>query len=180
MQVKQNPSLYTDVGQIVLANPHLNFYQLRPSLSISNVPRLINATPLGTMAGRWKGVGTQDSYQVGDSVLYVWVQNVIQDQLANQAFILGKCSPNHTFTATSLNTMFNGLNIWNCGLYDVQLTQLQRTPYMYDFNSNGFGDIFAGDWSVHGKQTGILVSDEYMGMRSGMASIKLDAFSRRI
>lgn len=180
MQVNKNPSLYTDVGQIVLANPHLNFYQLRPSLSISNVPRLINATPLGTMAGRWKGVGTQDSYQVGDSVLYVWVQNVIQDQLANQAFILGKCSPNHTFAATSLNTMFNGLNIWNCGLYDVQLTQLQRTPYMYDFNSNGFGDIFAGDWSVHGKQTGILVSDEYMGMRSGMASIKLDAFSRRI
>lgn len=180
MQVNKNPSLYTDVGQIVLANPHLNFYQLRPSLSISNVPRLINATSLGTMAGRWKGVGTQDSYQVGDSVLYVWVQNVIQDQLANQAFILGKCSPNHTFTATSLNTMFNGLNIWNCGLYDVQLTQLQRTPYMYDFNSNGFGDIFAGDWSVHGKQTGILVSDEYMGMRSGMASIKLDAFSRRI
>ena len=180
MQVNKNPSLYTDVGQIVLANPHLNFYQLRPSLSISNVPRLINATPLGTMAGRWKGVGTQDSYQVGDSVLYVWVQNVIQDQLANQAFILGKCSPNHTFAATSLNTMFNGLNIWNCGLYDVQLTQLQRTPYMFDFNSNGFGDIFAGDWSVHGKQTGILVSDEYMGMRSGMASIKLDAFSRRI
>lgn len=168
------------MGQIVLANPHLNFYQLRPSLSISNVPRLINATSLGTMAGRWKGVGTQDSYQVGDSVLYVWVQNVIQDQLANQAFILGKCSPDHTFAATSLNTMFNGLNIWNCGLYDVQLTQLQRTPYMYDFNSNGFGDIFAGDWSVHGKQTGILVSDEYMGMRSGMASIKLDAFSRRI
>lgn len=180
MQVNKNPSLYTDVGQIVLANPHLNFYQLRPSLSISNVPRLINATSLGTMAGRWKGVGTQDSYQVGDSVLYVWVQNVIQDQLANQAFILGKCSPNHTFAATSLNTMFNGLNIWNCGLYDVQLTQLQRTPYMFDFNSNGFGDIFAGDWSVHGKQTGILVSDEYMGMRSGMASIKLDAFSRRI
>ena len=168
------------MGQIVLANPHLNFYQLRPSLSISNVPRLINATPLGTMAGRWKGVGTQDSYQVGDSVLYVWVQNVIQDQLANQAFILGKCSPDHTFATTSLNTMFNGFNIWNCGLYDVQLTQLQRTPYMYDFNSNGFGDIFAGDWSVHGKQTGILVSDEYMGMRSGMASIKLDAFSRRI
>ena len=180
MQVKKNPSLYTDVGQIVLANPHLNFYQLRPSLSISNVPRLINATSLGTMAGRWKGVGTQDSYQVGDSVLYVWIQDTIHDQLANQAFILGKCSPDHTFTATSLNTMFNGLNIWNCGLYDVQLTQLQRTPYMYDFNSNGFGDIFAGDWSVHGKQTGILVSDEYMGMRSGMASIKLDAFSRRI
>ena len=180
MQVNKNPSLYTDVGQIVLANPHLNFYQLRPSLSISNVPRLINATSLGTMAGRWKGVGTQDSYQVGDSVLYVWVQDVIHDQLANQAFILGKCSPDHTFAATSLNTMFNGLNIWNCGLYDVQLTQLQRTPYMYNFNSNGFGDIFAGDWSVHGKQTGILVSDEYMGMRSGMASIKLDAFSRRI
>lgn len=180
MQVKKNPSLYTDVGQIVLANPHLNFYQLRPSLSISNVPRLINATSLGTMAGRWKGVGTQDSYQVGDSVLYVWVQDAIHDQLANQAFILGKCSPDHTFATTSLNTMFNGLNIWNCGLYDVQLTQLQRTPYMYDFNSNGFGDIFAGDWSVHGKQTGILVSDEYMGMRSGMASIKLDAFSRRI
>ena len=180
MQVNKNPSLYTDVGQIVLANPHLNFYQLRPSLSISNVPRLINATSLGTMAGRWKGVGVQDSYQVGDSVLYVWIQDTIHDQLANQAFILGKCSPDHTFTATSLNTMFNGLNIWNCGLYDVQLTQLQRTPYMYDFNSNGFGDIFAGDWSVHGKQTGILVSDEYMGMRSGMASIKLDAFSRRI
>ena len=180
MQVKKNPSLYTDVGQIVLANPHLNFYQLRPSLSISNVPRLINATSLGTMAGRWKGVGTQESYQVGDSVLYVWVQDTIHDQLANQAFILGKCSPDHTFASTSLNTMFNGLNIWNCGLYDVQLTQLQRTPYMYDFNSNGFGDIFAGDWSVHGKQTGILVSDEYMGMRSGMASIKLDAFSRRI
>lgn len=180
MQVNKNPSLYTDVGQIVLANPHLNFYQLRPSLSISNVPRLMNATPLGTMAGRWKGVGVQDSYQVGDSVVYVWIQDTIRDQLAHQAFILGKCSPDHTFAATSLNTMFNGLNIWNCGLYDVQLTQLQRTPYMYDFNSNGFGDIFAGDWSVHGKQTGILVSDEYMGMRSGMASIKLDAFSRRI
>lgn len=181
MQVNKNPSLYTDVGQIVLANPHLNFYQLRPSLSISNVPRLINATPLGTMAGRWKGVGVQDSYQVGDSVVYVWIQDTIRDQLAHQAFILGKCSPDHTFATTSLNKMFSGgFNIWNCGLYDVQLTQLQRTPYMYDFNSNGFGDIFAGDWSVHGKQTGILVSDEYMGMRSGMASIQLDAFGRRI
>lgn len=174
-------SLYTDVGQVVLANPHLNFYQLRPSLTLEVMPLVINATAIGTAAGRWHGVGVQETYQVGDSVLFVWKKDAFKDQKVNQAIIIGKCSVDYSFKKRSLQTLFTeGLNLWNSGIYDVHGTQLQRTPFPYDYNSNGFAGLFAGDWSVHGKQSGLLIGDDTIGFKAGQVSVIADAVSRRL
>lgn len=174
-------ALSVNIGQIVLANPFLNFYQLRPGLSVSSVPEIIDATAIGSLAGRTGGVSVQETFQIGDTVLYVWKRDSMNDSGLNQAIILGKCSPTYTFNPVSLNAMLgSGVTLVNGQLYDIHETQLQRVNWSHDNNSTSFIDFFGGDWAVHGQQSGILVSDLYVGTRAGQSSFILDALNRSI
>lgn len=176
-----NTSLGLNVGQIILANPSLSFYQLRPSVSLAAIPKIINATPIGQIAGKSGGVSIQASYQVGDTVLYAWVQDEATDHIVGQALIIGPCPVNYTFSPTTMNTMLNGgMNAWTSGVYGIQETQLQRVPWLHDYNAAGYADFMGGDWAVHGQQSGMLVSDNFIGTRAGGASVILDAIGRRI
>ena len=60
------PALSLDTGIVVLANPVLNWYQIRPSITLEEYPQFIDATVLGGQSFSVAGVQQQPTYQVGE------------------------------------------------------------------------------------------------------------------
>lgn len=175
------PALSLDTGIVVLANPVLNWYQIRPSITLEEYPQFIDATVLGGQSFSVAGVQQQPTYQVGERVLYVWLTDTLQQQCIAQAVILGKLDVAQAFRSNALQSMFhNGLNYRNTDFYDTHRIQYDRASYIRDFSNSGPIDIWSGDWSVHGKQTGLLLSDDYTGLRAGQAAILLNGLDRRL
>ena len=175
------PALSLDTGIVVLANPVLNWYQIRPSITLEEYPQFIDATVLGGQSFSVAGVQQQPTYQVGERVLYVWLTDTLQQQCIAQAVILGKLDVAQAFRSNTLQSMFhNGLNYRNTEFYDTHRIQYDRASYIRDFSNSGPIDIWSGDWSIHGKQTGLLLSDDYTGLRAGQVAILLNGLDRRL
>lgn len=181
MFVKERKTPIIDVGQVILANPFTNFYQIRPALTFDSAPKVLDATAMGGLAGRRGGVSVQETFQVGDSVIYTYKKDDLNDQTFGQVTIIGKCSPFYTFSSKDMNRMAgSGVDSINSKFYYVPEEQLQRTFWPHDNNATGFLDLMGGDWAVYGQQSGILVSDGSIGIRSGQVSFVLDALGRSL
>lgn len=175
------PALSIDAGLVVLANPALNWYQIRPSVTLEEYPQFIDATVLGGQSFSVTGVQQQPTYQVGEHVLYVWLTDTLQQQCIAQAIIVGKLDIGQSFKSNTMQSMFhNGLNYRNTDFYDTHRIQYDRASYIRDFSNSGPMDIWAGDWSVHGKQTSLLISDDYTGIRAGQVAVLLNSLDRRL
>lgn len=183
------PEYNIRLGTIITIDPYTHTYlvqdylqQIDPKNGSWALPT-VRAIPIGARGNTLSGVQFQESYQIGDTVLYI--RETSGEKSTLLGFILGVVTPalmdvNSTETRVAATT-WDGQNL-NSSLFQL-FDQLEQTAGVSRVPTNvghtGI-DMLPGSYEIVGKLVAFNFSDYYASLRATCAEISVNGIERRL